>query len=415
MSELDYVSPASPPLPLYHIFNRLRMAGVPLGTRDYLEGLRALEYYSEPFIDLADVKVANSLAPLEIAEDTPCVRNREQLVWLCQTLWARTEDERRLVQRIIANDIELAPSSLALSLKKSLDQGLGKTPLTAPEEPPVLCPYSPDEDEDSKEEASATEAKKTQEELLDNSHDRIAAEVVESGGDMSLPRLKTKGLGDEGRFAMQADPLMSPLWLRALWRRFFIPMIQEDSHLIDVSATVNAAARAGCLIRPIMKSRAVNIAKLLILIDVGDAMQPWRAFEDSLVESLDPKHSRINNIEIAYFTVVPGKTVYKTRNLCEPLLLDELLQTHSASSLLVFGEAAAVSRRPLARMNKQMQNFIDRLQMHEVRPTVWLNPMQPTRWRRSYMGLLRNRPHVHSVDLSSESLLRGIDLLRGCR
>ncbi|WP_374501414.1 hypothetical protein, partial [Zoogloea sp.] len=90
--------PALPPL-LHGLFRELVAQGVPIGTRDYLDGLRALAagYGSSP----------------------DGQGERQALARLAQTLWARSDEEHRLIARWFAH-IPATPADLLAAVDATL-------------------------------------------------------------------------------------------------------------------------------------------------------------------------------------------------------------------------------------------------------------------------------------------------------
>ncbi len=398
---------ASIPLPLFNIFTRLREAGMGISTRDYLDALHALDIYSEPF---SGVHHCDRRADVSI-EDETVIRRRSELSWLCQTLWARNEKERELVQRIVTREIGLAPSRLSIALKQNLDLLERVENEDAWVDPSAFASYSPDnEDEQNDEDARKSQNSAS---ISTKLQPHVAAEIVSENGDLSLPVIQAPPIEEDDLFSMEEEEIISPLWLQALWRRFFVSSCFLETEEIDVPKTVVSVAKNGALTEPVMKRRAVNTVSLVLLIDVNAPMQSWQTFEHSMVQSIRTKRSRIQDIEIAYFSLVPGNTLFRSRALREPVQIDSLFRGKTATSVVVFGEAGAISRNISQRKKDKFNQFLTSMGRKEVKNILWVNPMAASRWKGSYMECISGHPRCYSIPLDSESLLRGIDLLRG--
>lgn len=407
---------------LYGIFLQLRAAGIPLQVRDYLEGLRALRLYGglDPFEALADVKPEEAGRARPGKSFAHRVRAGDQLVWLCQVLWARSHEERNIVERVITLEIGLPPSRLVRELHQLL-QAPGSAPSDESQTEPVpVVPFEAEEPQPQVEEAAQPEPEGEQTAKAEHKPGEveegyvIPVTVVEpEAGDMSLPPLNHTEPVNDLTFLPYEPPIISPLWLVSLWRRYFIPVRKRVAMEIDAAATVRRAARTGKLLAPVMKLGRQNIAKLLLLVDTSEAMTPWRRFETVLVESLDPRASRLHTVEIRYFNGAPGGRVFRERNLRKAEPLAEVLKQNNGNPVLILGEAGAARTRNDPSFRMRMEELLSSASANENRPLIWVNPMPHRRWPGSLMDSLRGRPNVHAVELNPEALLRAVDLMRG--
>lgn len=419
---------------LYGIFLKLREAGMPLQVRDYLEGLQALGLYGglDPFGNLSGVRPEGGGAAGRERPGRPSayrLRVGAELVWLCQVLWARSQDERDLIERVITFEIELPPPKLVRELHDILNARGSNPPHESQTEPAPVVPFEAGEAQRKEKEAAGSEQEEKEggrrEPAAETGQSDPEAEeaeeaatipvkiVSEEEGDMSLPPLGHTEIGNDLTFLPVEPPLISPLWLVALWRRFFVPVRRSDAMEIDAAATVRAAARSGQIVAPVMKLRRKNTAKLLLLIDSSEAMTPWQRFESALVGSLEPRTSRLNAVEILYFNGAPGRRVFKERNLRKAEPLAEVLKRNGGHPLLVLGEGGVARARSDPSFRGRMEELLSLAGASENMPLIWVNPMPRRRWSGSLMDSLLDRPNVHAVELNPEALLRAVDLMRG--
>lgn len=89
-------------IPFSTIVHALREAGMQISVREVLEGIAALETIPDPFGYLSTVTARTNS---EQAPNRQRLAKRDQLVWLVQTLWARSEAEREIVRRTIEHKI----------------------------------------------------------------------------------------------------------------------------------------------------------------------------------------------------------------------------------------------------------------------------------------------------------------------
>jgi len=417
------------PLLLYGVFQKLREAGIPLQIRDYLDGLKALRLYGglEPFQILAGV-TSQKPPDLKGVYGKNRLRVGAELVWLCQLLWARSQEERSIVERVITIEIGLpSPGSIRKLRDLLISPGLNPE-AESQSEPTAVVPFEtvkpPGESDQIAADKHGESGKEESEqnEIEANSEDqqksyKIPVEVVSSEerreGDISLPPLNAPAIQDNLIFLPSETQIISSLWLLALWRRFFVPVRKRNATEIDPAATVRSVARNGRIVAPVMKLRRTNAARLLLLIDSSEAMIPWLQFETALVESLTPSLSRLSAVDIRYFNGVPGLKLFAERTLRKSETIEEVLQRSSGSPLLVVGEAGVVRPRTDAHFGHRLERLLALAGEFENRPLIWVNPMPGRRWRGSLMDRLSNRPNVYSIELNPEALLRAVDLMRG--
>lgn len=416
---------------LHGIFQRLRAAGLSLGIRDFLDGVDALHLYPEPFQALAGVQAEREdTSNVFRKHEKPVhrIRQRNELVWLLQTLWARTPEERRIVYNVVTLDIGLPSTKLILDFRDQVLETPGSPEDELRPEPLPKSPFTeqtntddPETVTENQEAGSATsnasDNKETElQEAPKPTPETIKADVVVNEDcDVTLPKLQYEPNTDNYSYSMLEDPVISSRWLLTLWRRMFRPVLEPDDREIDLVETVKSIAETGLLLHPVMKQSRVNTAKLLVLIDVSEAMAPWRSFETAFVESLDTRLSRLGKVNISYFNGVPGKTVYQHRARREPQALKKLLNKFTGSPMLIIGEAGAARLQWKPIMAERMGNMLNQVNNSGISSVVWINPMTMQRWNGSYMDLLRGHQHVHCIELNTESLLKGIDIMRGMK
>lgn len=408
---------------LYGIFLRLRAVGMELSTRDYLDGLDALMICPEPFslLDTLALKENTDLAFSQ--QHLGRIRERPTLVWFIETLWARTPAERLIVDKVLSRDLPLPSSSLALTLRKEIHrvEHSQHTPMEL-----IYGPYSPWQKEDDKqvdetkkpsileEETKKAFNQKDTSETIDTQSDTINTDISEEDGDLLLPDL-TQEKAVSGAYMLSESFLVSPLWLLSLWRRFSLPVLKTDPTHIDINATVAQASKIGAVLSPVFKQRAVNKAKLLVLLDNNPAMMPWQGFQKELIQSLALELSRLNDVKIFYFDQAPGNYLFSNKNLLASRPTEKVLEESRDYSLLVFGDLGAATQVSGHKVQRRITKFLDLMERGDRRTVLWVNPMPKARWQQSQMSLLQGRNYIHAVELHAEALLEGVDFLRGAQ
>ena len=381
--------PALPPL-LHGLFRELVAQGVPIGTRDYLDGLRALAagYGSSP----------------------DGQGERQALVRLAQTLWARSDEEHRLIARWFAH-IPATPADLLAAVDATLahlDAARADTPGTVgtatPAPPastgsPAAAPggHTPDNPAMAPGDDPASPRA------------RISFSSVQEGTGLPVPRLPlSPALGED--YVLHPQALIKPRDLTVLWRRYRRGTRGGPRTELDIDATVEERCRRGLLLRPACRPRRSNAARLLILADTSPSMDPWRPFLVSLTESLP--FGRLARAETGYFSNLPRRQLYARPDLRDPQPLGDVLRRFNGAGLLIVSDAGSARGYLNRRRANQTADLLDELLTH-CPAIVWLNPMPRARWAGTTAELIAANTRVPMLPLDATHLLRAIDILRG--
>ena len=381
--------PALPPL-LHGLFRELVAQGVPIGTRDYLDGLRALAagYGSSP----------------------DGQGERQALVRLAQTLWARSDEEHRLIARWFAH-IPATPADLLAAVDATLahlDAARADTPGTVgtatPAPPastgsPAAAPggHTPDNPAMAPGDDPATPRA------------RISFSSVQEGTGLPVPRLPlSPALGED--YVLHPQALIKPRDLTVLWRRYRRGTRGGPRTELDIDATVEERCRRGLLLRPACRPRRSNAARLLILADTSPSMDPWRPFLASLAESLP--FGRLARAETGYFSNLPRRQLYARPDLRDPQPLGDVLRRFNGAGLLIVSDAGSARGYLNRRRANQTADLLDELLTH-CPAIVWLNPMPRARWAGTTSEHIAANTRVPMLPLDATHLLRAIDILRG--
>jgi hypothetical protein len=373
------VSDTLPPL-LLGLFRELKAAGVPVGVRDYLDGLEALR--------------------LGFGQGS-----RAALRELAIALWGRSDEERRLIARWF-DVLPAPPDALAAAIDDQLDRL--DTPLpepagtpTAPATRPPAQPgagTTPAPAPGLPADASATQAERA----------RVAFAAAREGSGLPIPRLASAPAIDE-HYVLTPQPLISPRDMAVLWRRYRRSTRHGPRTEMDLAATLRERCRRGLLCRPVCRPRRSNSARLLILADASPSMDPWRPLLATLASSLPL--GRLARAEVRYFSNQPRRHLYATSALTDPEPRDDVLRRHAGAALLVVSDAGSARGALNRRRAIQTADFLD--ETRRLFPTaVWLNPMPRQRWAGTTAGLIAAGP-VPMLPVDAPHLLRAIDILRG--
>lgn len=368
-----------PPL-LLGLFRELKANGVPVGVRDYLDGIEALR--------------------LGFGLD-----GRAALRDLAIALWGRSDEERRVINRWF--DVLPAPDD---ALAATIDDQLERldtpaseptgAPATAATQPPAQpgATATPAPAPGLSAEATATQAERA----------RVSFAAAREGSGLPIPRLASAPAIDED-YVLTPQPLISPRDMAVLWRRYRRSTRHGPRTEMDLAATLRERCRRGLLCRPVCRPRRSNSARLLILADASPSMDPWRPFLATLAES--QPLGRLARAELRYFSNQPRRQLYATPSLTQPESRDDVLRRHAGAALLVVSDAGSARGALNRRRAIQTADFLD--EARRLFPTaVWLNPMPRQRWAGTTAGLIADGP-VPMLPVDAPHLLRAIDILRG--
>jgi len=206
-----------------------------------------------------------------------------------------------------------------------------------------------------------------------------------------------------------------PLTRRSMvynWRYLRRPVPNGPQDVLDVSATVDQAARQGFFIAPAYRRREQNLAKLLLLVDRNGSMVPCHRFCHDLVETAQTESSlQADYVRVFYFQNVPQAYLYADQHLtCSIPLEQGLANCDPETSVLIVSDAgAARGHRRLERIQATTR-FLLQLR-RQTNLIAWLNPMPERRWLGSSAEIMANLLPMYQMD--SEGFSQAIDMIRG--
>ena len=356
-------------LVLEGLFLHLVRAGFPLGIRDYHDALTALRGGFG-------------------------AGSRENLLWLCHTLWARTNEESRQLDLLFrrfpfpseeevqaVTGKEKKRPSLRQQRKTDLDQASVPPPPTQRTTPL----------EDRRPVPSAEIVSRTRQEGI------------------GLPRARIVPKYDE-IFILTRRPIVSLRALTIIWRRFRAAKREGPKVELDLEATIAQQCRLGLLDSPVLVPARRNQARLTMLMDVSNSMTPWRDFQQMIGESLH--NSQLGHSKVYYFHNTPIDVLYERETLTRPIAIEKVLKDSGSSTLLIFSDAGAVRGFDRRDRVQESAEFLARV-WHQWQPIIWMNPMPRERWIGSSAEKVSRLQHVTMFHLHEEGLVRAIDVLRG--
>jgi len=359
-------------LPLLEIFNTLRQRhGLPLGVEEYLVVLRSVQ------------------AGFGIS-------NRQELEQLCCMLWAKSEEENRLIRRLFEQMWRYSPAESGKEEKSTKND---TSNLLTPENL-----QAPSDDTSIPEESSLDEPLPDLEAPPSITPEPVQAvqAVRSSRGNREMKR---------PRYMLLTEYFpVTKRQMKQCWRYLRRPVRQGVPTELDVEATVAKIGREGILLQPVMMPPRTNRTDLVLLIDQEGSMVPFHDLSRQLVETAQ-RGGRLRTTNVFYFHDYPDEYLYR-----HPAMLDA---KHISEVLEEIGERAAVlivSDAGAARGNFDQERvdntkvWIEQLQQ-SVRYFAWLNPMPSECWRQTTAGEIAR--FVPMFEMSSQGMNAAISVLRG--
>ncbi|WP_295591175.1 hypothetical protein, partial [uncultured Lamprocystis sp.] len=193
------------------------------------------------------------------------------------------------------------------------------------------------------------------------------------------------------------------------WRYLRRPVKDGPCDRLDLTATVERAARQGYYDRPVLTRRGTDHGHLVLLVDQGGSMVPFHRLTRDLVQTAVA--AGLGQVDLGYFQNVPPPLVYADPHRTRPLELARLLADCTPrSSVLLVSDAGA------ARGGRVQQRFQDtaRVLVELKRLTgalAWLNPVPAERWPGTTAQLIALL--VPMFPMTADGFGNAVDTLRG--
>ncbi|KST64488.1 hypothetical protein BC008_44545 [Mastigocoleus testarum BC008] len=385
-------------LPLLDIFNGLRQRhGLPLGVEEYLAVVRSLE------------------AGFGISD-------RQELEQLCCMLWAKSEDENRLIQRLFEemwkqvkslpnfdlNIQENSPASLSLNETSSRNETSSSTDTSS------LTSSSPtlENDESTSIETSTIEEDPVDEPLPDlktASPPTITPEPVQAVQAVRSNRSEREIKRPRYMLLTEYFPVTKRK-MKQCWRSLRRPVRQGIPTELDIEATVAKIEREGILLQPVLMPPRINRTDLVLLIDQEGSMVPFHDLSRQLVETAQ-RGGRLRTTNVFYFHDYPDEYLYRHPAMIDAKPISEVLEEiGERAAVLIISDAGAARGNFDQERIDNTKVWIKELQQ-SVRYFAWLNPMPSEDWGQTTAGEIAS--FVPMFEMSSQGMNAAISVLRG--
>ncbi|WP_293154567.1 MULTISPECIES: hypothetical protein [unclassified Microcoleus] len=349
-------------LPLLDIFNSLRQQhGLLLGIDEYLAVLRSLQAGFG-------------------------IDSRQEVEQLCCLVWAKSEEESRLIQRLLEPMWRYSSDESHNEGQPSEEPSERQKPLSLSDETPTSEPLPELE-----------------------THPNVTPEPVQAVQAVRSSRQDRELKRPRYSLLTEYFPV-TKRQMKQSWRYLRRPVREGVPTELDVEATVARMAHEGILLEPVLIPPRTNRTDLVLIIDREGSMVPFHDLSWQLAETAE-RGGRLRQTRVFYFHNYPDEYLY-----CHPALLDaksmyEVLGEigERAAVLIVSDGGAARGNFDLERVDST-KIWIEQLQQ-SVRYCAWLNPMPNECWQHTTAGEIARL--LPMFEMSRQGMNAAISVLRG--
>jgi uncharacterized protein len=382
-------------LPLINLFTKLQRRNYPLGVSDYALVLEALSRGAR-------------------------VASREDLIFLCQSLWAKSSME----QHEIALELNrLLPKRLTVAELEALQAEERQKKEDAPLDIQTEKPRPQDSSEEStggRVSQSADQKKRDEQELMKEAARKETARKEAGGKEGLKAGAVVSALGQieaeekiwsaDARFDYIGSLPVTRRQMKRAWRYMRLTKRIGTPVELDVEATVEHTYRLGVFEKTILMPRRANLAQLLILADEGGSMLPFRRVTEPLMESAS--QSGLAKVSTFFFHDVINNTVYLDQSLTRSIEFERALNSAKWTGILVVSDAGAARGNYDEARIIETEKLMQRLKQATAN-IAWLNPTPVSRWEGATAGELLSRCGAMMFTLDRAGLDAAVDAARG--
>ncbi len=374
------------PVPLIDVFLELQRRNFQLSVQEYLNTLDAL---ARGF--------GNG--------------SRQELIFLCQTLWAKSPEEQSQIAEALQAVLpkELTERELQ-SLMKVLEDAVGESDR-----------YGTDKRKESEGSGSsgAEEPDRPVEESGDLDPDRhktsnpnttinFVRGLAPTDINIPIPAIQTRPISRRLDFAGQLP--VTKRQLKRAWRYYRRMQRIGQPVELDVTATIERMYQQGIYLDPVLIPRRSNLAQMLMLVDEGGSMIPFRPITQALLESA--RQSGLARVSTYFFHNVVINLLFSDSKLNSPRPLDNVLAEFIGDGALVISDAGAARGNSDMHRVEQTKRFIQMVRRFTSN-IAWLNPTPESRWRGTTAEAIRDECAVAMFTFDRIGVNAAVDVLRG--
>ncbi len=440
---------------LYGLFTTLRENDISLCTADFLDGVRALDIVKNDIFDLANALGNSEITIMtEKQKGSRSTDSRVVITWLCQTLWARSNEEREKIADIVSTRIPYINDNTFLNIVDALEPPVNHLDENF-EEPPPKYPLHEKDTEEEKEKENKEKASADQQQPSESNNPTVTKELPDNTDSFSSYSEEPKEILDNSDIEANLTPEekdqmdLAKLWdkyqvpvldpeydtpkqtlvapasyifdqpknpsfytLVTLWRRLFRTKKIDDPKKIDINKTTLKLCTNGYLLKPEFKQKNQRLSTVVLFIDMNSTMSPWKDIENNLATSLTSNLTPVTDAFIYYFNKNLNGYIFDDPSDETPTDITAIIKRHPRSKFIIYSDAGAVSNFMSGNVFEGIKKFITRSIENEVGYLLWINPMPKHRWINSWKSLVAKYPFIFTSDIDINSLIQTTELIK---
>lgn len=334
--------------PLLEIYHRLRARQFPLGPQEYETAQRAL------------------LRGFGLG-------SRQQLLFLCQTLWAKSRSEQEQVREVF--DLVLPPELTARELHDYLTH-CEHTETSAPERTPTRQAPQPTAPQTPSGAPTATAAGGG---ALPEVQHTLSLTKQTAAQEINLPEPRVQDWPVNPRWDFVSELPLTSRQLKGAWR--YLRRMRRIGQRVelDIEGTLEQTYRQGVMLEPVLRPRRTNQARLLLLVDEGGSMTPFRYLTQALIEAA--QQSGLAEVKVRYFHDVPLHYLFSDprMNRQHAEKVETVIERFAGGSVLILSDGGAARGSDDKNRVRQTLEFLGKL-IGQRCYVAWLNPTPAVRW-----------------------------------
>ena len=380
------------------LFNKLRSYGFPLGVEDYMLAIQALQGGFG-------------------------IGDHQTLERLCCTLWTKSEQEARLLNRLFDEVLAQPQTHINKSPIKEPVKPAVETPKKTETPQPVNSSTKSPETVDSSTSTPVFEefhqpslknqTTQPQKPVSEASPPADIAQEMEPEQVIQAVRSNQSSSSEINYYPTDVSAQYLPVTTRDMkqgWR--FLRRRVREGRLkeLDVAGTVESKCHYGILPAPVMMPSYTNQVQLVLLVDQGGSMVPFHHLSRQLIDKAE-RGGNIKQTSVYYFQNYPEKYLYSDSTRLKAQLITKFLESiDKKTSVLIVSDAGAARGNYNPERVEYTRKFIVQLQQ-SVNHYAWLNPMPNDSWQYTTTGEIAC--FVPMFEMSREGLSAAINTLRG--
>ncbi|MGH1362722.1 MAG: VWA domain-containing protein [Calditrichia bacterium] len=196
--------------------------------------------------------------------------------------------------------------------------------------------------------------------------------------------------------------------MKRAWRYYRRMRQDGPATILDIPGTVQQVAENGLLLHPVMRSRRTNQAELLLLVDEGGSMVPFRRIIQRLLNSV--RQGGLSRYAVYYFHDVPRKSLFTDAKRSTGLPLQDVLSGFHDSGIMIISDGGAARRSNSKARVRRTNEFLETLRRYSPH-IAWINPTPEERWKNSSADSISSS--IPMLSLTRVGLDEAVDIIRG--